>query len=153
MSYYARGLKKKQGGLIRGNIAINTYIGLWLASLLVFVPQYGYEQKEAASQDIQEEDSSSLSQKEKNSSAFSVLEKIAWCESKGKQFGRGGNVIRGKNPNDVGKYQINQIVWGEKARMLGYDLHTEEGNEAMALVIFEAEGAHPWRASRHCWDT
>lgn len=81
-----------------------------------------------------------------------MLERIAWCESKGQHFDRNGQVLRGKNPNDVGKYQINQIVWIEKARELGHDIHTEEGNEAMARLIFETEGTRAWRASRQCWD-
>lgn len=122
-------------------------------SLLLFVPQYRQERAEISLQDAGEQDASSLLEKEKDVAAYSILEKIAWCESKGRQFSLSGHVLRGKNPNDMGKYQINQIVWGEKARMLGYDLRTEEGNEAMALVIFETEGTHAWRASRHCWDT
>ena len=83
----------------------------------------------------------------------SVLKKIAFCESSGKHFDENGNVVRGKhNPNDVGKYQINTMYWGEDAKKLGHDLLTEEGNEAMALVLYEKQGTRPWTWSRACWD-
>lgn len=80
-----------------------------------------------------------------------ILERIAWCESKGRQYDRHGNVLRGVNKNDFGKYQINAAVWGEKAERLGYDIMIEEGNEAMAMAIWREYNVEPWSASRHCW--
>lgn len=81
-----------------------------------------------------------------------VLEYIAWCESGNRHFDERGRVLRGKgNYYDIGKYQINAIYWGEKAKKLGFDLHTEEGNEAMALLLYQRYGTDPWKWSRSCW--
>jgi hypothetical protein len=81
-----------------------------------------------------------------------ILQEIAICESGGRHFDTSGKVIRGKvNPNDIGKYQINQIVWGAEAERLGHDIFSEEGNEAMALEIYSREQSKPWSASKHCW--
>ncbi len=81
-----------------------------------------------------------------------VLEDIAWCESRNRHFDKNGKVLRGEyNYYDIGKYQINTLYWGRKAKELGHDLFTEEGNEAMALAIFEGYGTAPWKWSRSCW--
>lgn len=81
-----------------------------------------------------------------------VLEDIAWCESRNRHFDKNGKVLRGvKNYYDIGKYQINIQYWGLRAKKLGYDLFTEEGNEAMALAIYERYGTGPWKWSRSCW--
>lgn len=79
------------------------------------------------------------------------LEKIAWCESRGRQFDDDGKPLRGKNNYDVGKFQVNILYWGEEAQKLGHDLFTEEGNEAMALVIYQKRKTEPWKWSRSCW--
>ena len=79
------------------------------------------------------------------------LQKIAFCESRNRQFDENGKVIRGKNSDDIGRYQINIEHWGEKAEKLGYDLFTEEGNEAMALMLYERYGTKPWNWSKKCW--
>ena len=81
-----------------------------------------------------------------------ILEKIAKCESRGQHYDANGEVVIGKNPNDIGKYQINQIVWGETAEKLQYDIFTEDGNEQMALQLYRAEGTAPWSASKWCWN-
>ena len=81
-----------------------------------------------------------------------ILEDISWCESRGRQFDGEGNVIRGGNPDDIGKYQINLRAWGEEAKKLHYDLYTESGNEAMALEIYQRYGVEPWTPSRPCWE-
>ena len=80
-----------------------------------------------------------------------VLEKIAACESRGQHFDKNGNVLRGINKNDIGKYQINVNYWGNLARELGHDIFTEDGNEKMALVIYHKYGTKPWKWSKHCW--
>ena len=81
-----------------------------------------------------------------------VLENIAWCESRNRHFNKNGKVLRGEsNYYDVGKYQINIKYWGPKAKELGYDIFTEEGNEAMALFLFEKYSVKPWYHSSACW--
>lgn len=83
-----------------------------------------------------------------------ILQKIAECESRGRQFNDDGTVLRGvHNQDDIGKYQINEKIWGGKARMLGFDLYTEEGNEAMALELYRRYSTEPWIWSKQCWNT
>ena len=80
------------------------------------------------------------------------MNKIAFCESSGKHFNEDGEVVRGKvNPYDIGKYQINVLYWGEKAKELGHDVFTEEGNEAMAMEMYREQGTKPWSSSKPCW--
>lgn len=88
-----------------------------------------------------------------------ILQVIADCESgeggkpgTGRQFNADGSLVQGRTtPADWGKFQINTKVWSEKAKELGYDLRTEEGNTAMALFIFETRGTRDWSASAKCW--
>lgn len=81
-----------------------------------------------------------------------ILERIAKCESPKGQYDKNGKTIRGAiTPSDLGKYQINDIYWGQKAHDLGFDLYTEQGNEAMALWIYEHHGTEPWHSSAKCW--
>ena len=81
-----------------------------------------------------------------------VMQRIAQCESWGQQWTRDGKVLRGKrNPQDMGLFQINVIVWGKKAEELGYDIRTRDGNAHMARYIFENYGSVPWQASAKCW--
>ena len=82
-----------------------------------------------------------------------ILQRIAFCESGGKHFDDNGQVIKGKfNPADIGKYQINLYYWSDEARRLGYNLYSEEGNELMALWIYEHYGTKPWSWSKKCWN-
>lgn len=82
-----------------------------------------------------------------------VLERIAECESRSRQFNDNGKVLRGEyNKHDIGKYQINDLYWGDLADELGLDIHTEEGNEALALAIYEKQGTAPWNWSKKCWN-
>jgi len=81
-----------------------------------------------------------------------VMQRIAQCESRSQHFTKDGKVVRGKrNPHDMGLFQINTVVWGKKAEELGYDIRTQEGNEQMALYIFENYGSVPWYTSAKCW--
>jgi hypothetical protein len=82
-----------------------------------------------------------------------VLKRIAFCESGDRHFDAHGNVIRGKvNPEDIGRFQINQAMWGKNAEKLGYDIFSEEGNLLMALYLYEKQGTRPWVYSQKCWD-
>jgi hypothetical protein len=81
-----------------------------------------------------------------------ILEKVALCESGGRQYTSTGKVIRGKvDPRDIGKWQINTYWNGAEAKRLGYDVFTLEGNTAMALHLYNTYGLKLWKASRHCW--
>ena len=81
-----------------------------------------------------------------------VMQRIAQCESHNRHFTRAGKVLRGqRNPHDMGRFQINAVVWAKQAEALGYDLRTPEGNTQMARYIFENYGSMPWRSSEKCW--
>lgn len=80
------------------------------------------------------------------------LIKIAYCESRLRQFGKDGNVLRGiVTPEDVGVMQINEGYHGERAKKLGIDLHTIEGNMQFAELLYNEQGSQPWSASKPCW--
>ena len=81
-----------------------------------------------------------------------ILARIAKCESPKGQYNKDGSAVRGKvTPSDIGKYQISEVHWGQKAHDLGFDLYTEEGNEQMALWIYKNYGTEPWYPSKKCW--
>lgn len=80
-----------------------------------------------------------------------ILEKISFCEGK-TQFDKNGEVIRGEiNRDDIGGLQINEIIWGEKARKLGYNIYEQEGNEKMGIWLLHNYGTTVWENSSHCW--
>lgn len=78
-----------------------------------------------------------------------LLVKICKAESGNRQFNSKGDVLRGRaNPSDIGFCQINEYINNDYARKLGYDIYTEEGNKAFAVVLFLERGAQPWSASK-----
>ena len=82
-----------------------------------------------------------------------VMQRIAQCESRGQHVTKQGKVMRGKrNPHDTGLFQINTLIWGKKAKELGYNIHTPEGNEQMARYLFTHYGSVPWQSSTACWN-
>ena len=81
-----------------------------------------------------------------------ILKKIASCESGGNHTDKKGKVIRGKvNRNDIGKWQLNETIWGKVAKQKGFDIYTEKGNEQMAMYLFENYSTFPWVHSKACW--
>mgnify|MGYP001615732855 FL=1 len=81
-----------------------------------------------------------------------ILRKIALCESGDRHFDRDGLVLRGeKNPNDIGRFQIN-LVHEAQAASLGLNLFIEEDNAKYALYLYETQGTRPWRYSQFCWN-
>jgi hypothetical protein len=81
-----------------------------------------------------------------------VLARIAKCESTFRQHDKNGNVLRGKvNSRDVGVMQINERYHSAKAKSLGLNLHTLEGNMRYAEILYKEQGTSPWKASSHCW--
>lgn len=83
-----------------------------------------------------------------------VLERIAKCESNNSHF-RNGQVLVVGNTNksvDIGKFQINNIIWGAKATEMGLDLMKESDNEKFAEYLYETYGTEPWVWSKKCWN-
>lgn len=81
-----------------------------------------------------------------------IMAEVVKCESRFRQFEADGSVIRGKvNNKDVGLSQINEYYHAERAKKLGLDLHTVEGNLAYAKLLYEEEGTRPWKSSSPCW--
>ena len=81
-----------------------------------------------------------------------ILANIAFCESSYRQYDTNGKPLRGVvNKGDVGVMQINKYYQGDKAKALGDDLNTPEGNMAYAKYLYEKEGTKPWNSSSACW--
>lgn len=92
-------------------------------------------------------------QRQMSSELPPLFTRIAYCESRDRQFNKDGTILRGTvNPYDIGRYQINSIHWEEESEKHGIDMYTEDGNEAMALHIYKKFGTKPWRSSQKCWD-
>lgn len=82
----------------------------------------------------------------------SVLTRIARCESSFRQFDSSGNILRGKvNKKDIGVMQINEQFHAAKARSLGIDLYTLQGNLKYAALLYKEQGTAPWNSSEGCW--
>ena len=82
------------------------------------------------------------------------LQAIGFCESGNRHFNKDGSVLKGfLNPHDIGEWQINEIVWGEKAKQLGFDIYDQKGNQEMAMWIYQNYGTEPWNWSKPCWLT
>lgn len=81
-----------------------------------------------------------------------IMQDIAYCESRDRQFNPDGTVFRGKvNSDDVGVMQVNTDYHLDRATDLGMDLFTTEGNMEYARHLFEKEGTTPWDSSSKCW--
>jgi hypothetical protein len=83
-----------------------------------------------------------------------ILDKIAKCESPTGHWRNGQVSFNGNKDGstDIGKYQINDRIWGKKATELGYNLTVEKDNEAMAHWIYENRGTEDWVWSKKCWN-
>ena len=85
---------------------------------------------------------------------YPVLAKIAQCESGNRHFGESGQVLMVGNDNksvDVGRYQINNAVWGKTAHKMGLDITLEKDNEEFAKWLYKNYGTEPWVWSKKCW--
>ena len=81
-----------------------------------------------------------------------ILAKIAYCESRFRQFTKNGYPLRGEvNKYDVGVMQINEFYHDKVAEKRGDNLHTLDGNLSYARYLYEKEGARPWMSSSPCW--
>ena len=81
-----------------------------------------------------------------------IMAKIAYCESRYRQYDTDGSIFRGKvNDQDVGIMQVNEYYHSATAEKLGLDLYTIQGNVAYARYLYEKEGTRPWSSSEPCW--
>lgn len=85
-----------------------------------------------------------------------VMVRIAKCESGNKHFEKGQVLVRGnavsRSSVDVGRWQINNAIWGKKASEKGFDIFSEQGNEDMAMFLYETYGTEPWVHTKKCWN-
>lgn len=126
---------------------------LWMAAFMAFMAFHGTPSAQAQEPPPAPLETAVVEEAEEVPAIPDVLEKIAMCESRSRHFDKSGNVLRGVNKNDIGKYQINVKYWGSLAAELGHDIFTEEGNEKMALAIYHKYGTKPWKWSKHCWNS
>jgi len=83
-----------------------------------------------------------------------VMQRIAQCESGNKHFKDNGQVVTNANTNgtvDIGRFQINEKVWGKKAGELQLNLADEKDNITFAMWVYENYGTEDWKFSAHCW--
>lgn len=94
-----------------------------------------------------------------------ILSDIGWCESKNDQTRVGYNyryktvtdaqgvtsTVKVLWSKDIGKYQINDYCHEARATSLGLDIHTEAGNTAYALLLYNKNGTRDWNPSKACW--
>lgn len=127
------------------------YFILAAVTALLSVPQVAYEQQNSPTLAISFPQHEEI--KADNEKILpDVLKRIAICESQGKHFDDDGEVLKGGiNKYDIGKFQINVLYWQDLADELGHDIYSEEGNEAVALAIYEKYGTAPWKWSKKCW--
>lgn len=82
----------------------------------------------------------------------SVMVRVAYCESRHRQFNKSGAVLRGEqNPQDVGIFQINEYWNLAESKKIGNNIYTIEGNIKHAKYMFERYGTKPWAWSQWCW--
>lgn len=75
-----------------------------------------------------------------------VMERIAWCESRNRQF-VDGKVLT-STTLDYGYFQISHI-WEDRAKELGLDFKNSlTDNIRMAKVVFDLQGLDAWVCSR-----
>ena len=102
--------------------------------------------------DRQKTDKSVKKAVEKTYSDVPILIEVARCESRFRQTTPEGKILRGTvNKYDVGVMQINELYHEDKAKELGYDLYTLEGNLKYGRYLYDREGTRPWMASSACW--
>jgi hypothetical protein len=75
------------------------------------------------------------------------LQRVALCESGGKQFRENGKVIMSPT-HDAGILQINVPIHRQAALNMGYDIFTLEGNIGYGMHLYRTEGLRPWVCAR-----
>lgn len=84
-----------------------------------------------------------------------VMIRIAKCESGFRHFDPQGpnGLLTNPSPKSSasGVFQILLKTHGQKARRLGFDLKTVNGQLGYARHLYRQNGTRDWSASRHCW--
>ena len=81
-----------------------------------------------------------------------IMAEVIKCESRFRQFNADGTAFRGiVNNQDVGIAQVNEYYHAKRAKKLGYDIYTAEGNVAFAKYLYAKYGTDPWSSSEVCW--
>ena len=81
-----------------------------------------------------------------------IMAEIVKCESRFRQFNADGTDLRGiANSQDIGIAQVNEYYHAKRAKKLGMDIYSAEGNMAYAKLLYEEEGTAPWISSAPCW--
>jgi hypothetical protein len=81
-----------------------------------------------------------------------IMAEVAKCESRYRQFNADGSIFRGiVNDQDVGALQINEYYHAKRAKKLGIDIRSLEGNLEYARLLYTEEGTRPWKSSSPCW--
>jgi putative peptidoglycan binding protein len=71
---------------------------------------------------------------------------VANCESGFRQFAPSGSVLRGGPSGQyVGIFQIDEGLHSARAKGLGHDILTIDGNIGYARWLFDANGGSPWK--------
>ncbi|OGF67196.1 hypothetical protein A3I27_01260 [Candidatus Giovannonibacteria bacterium RIFCSPLOWO2_02_FULL_43_11b] len=127
-----------------------------LVSLALSFPEVGHEAGPTYIQDVYLEKNAMISANALSPSVSleipGIMRKIATCESNDRHFDKDGKVVIGKyDIRDIGRYQINLRYWEDEAKKLGYDIYSEDGNEAFAMYLYKKYGTDPWQRSRWCW--
>jgi hypothetical protein len=81
-----------------------------------------------------------------------IMQKIAYCESRNRQYDKDGSIFRGVvNNKDVGIFQINERYHLSDSKKMGVDIYSVDGNMEYARHLYESQGTQPWSSSRPCW--
>ena len=76
-----------------------------------------------------------------------AFQKTIICESGGNQFTSKGKVLVSPT-KDRGIMQINAPVHEKKAKSMGWNIDTTEGNLAYGYWLYQREGLYPWVCAR-----
>lgn len=80
-----------------------------------------------------------------------IMIEVARCESTFRQLDKNFQPLRGiENPKDVGLFQINEDYHLARAKKLGIDIYTREGNVLFAKLLYKEQGVQPWAWSNSC---
>jgi len=81
-----------------------------------------------------------------------IMAEVSKCESRYRQFSPDGSIFRGiVNSADVGVMQVNEYYHLKRAKKLGIDIHTLEGNLKYSRILYNEKGTQPWYSSAPCW--